>query len=285
VTSPWALVAGSAGAIGHAIALRLVNRGVRVVGVDRRPPSTGSALWRDIVGDVLDSVTLAELRAVASDLGPPRFVVNAIGTYRRQPFIEYSLSDMHSTVQDNLLSPALVLQFAVTEMLTGSGGRIVVITSQAGAAGGTDALYAASKAGVTALVKSIARDFAGHGITCNAVSPGPVDSPMARAMGDDRQSYYRDVLPMGRPVKIEEVAEVSEFLLFTERQCMEPQWISMEVNYDGEGLLSMSPPPAASGRTIRVPAGSRSSPPHAPTGRDMHPPAVLVSNTAVGHRR
>ena len=148
--------------------------------------------------------------------GAPRYLAAAAGTYARRPFRAYSREDMLDTIDVNLVATACLLQAATVAMVAAGGGRIAVVTSQAGVTGGTDALYAAAKAGQTALVKSVAREFARQGIVCNAVSPGPVESPMAEVMGEDRKCHYRDATPNGRLACITEVGEAVEFLLLME---------------------------------------------------------------------
>ena len=73
--------------------------------------------------------------------------------------------------------------------------------------------YAAAKAGLVAAVKSIAREYAKAGVTANVVSPGPVETPMASVMGDERRRFYESTIPLGRYTRADEVASVIAWLL------------------------------------------------------------------------
>jgi NAD(P)-dependent dehydrogenase (short-subunit alcohol dehydrogenase family) len=123
---------------------------------------------------------------------------------------------MELTISENFLATAVVVQLVLDAMVKAGGGRIVLVTSQASTAGGTDALYAAAKAGLVALVKSVAREFSRFGVLCNAVSPGPVDTPMATVMGPELRRDYEHRIPIGRFASPSEVGEVIVFLLMME---------------------------------------------------------------------
>ena len=106
----------------------------------------------------------------------------------------------------NLLGTVFVVQEAVARMLRAGGGHIVCVASDAGVRGGggliADAAYAASKAGVLSLVKSVARELAGKNIRINALNPGPSDTPMHRTISLELKARIAEGLPikrMGRP--------------------------------------------------------------------------------------
>lgn len=214
--SGWALVAGSSGAIGGDVGARLTARGIPVVGIDRRPDPEDRRTYDQLRLDLCDEDAPRALRRLFVDRGAPRYVAAATGTYVRRPFLDYSPEEMLETVTTNLVSTACLLQAAVEAMVSAGGGKIVVVTSQAGAAGGTDALYASAKGGLAALVKSIAREFGRSGVICNAVSPGPVESPMSDVMGPARRQQYRELIPIGRLAEVSEIGEAIEFLLLME---------------------------------------------------------------------
>jgi 3-oxoacyl-[acyl-carrier protein] reductase len=116
----------------------------------------------------------------------------------------------------NLLGTAFVVQAAVTRMLQAGGGKIVCVASDAGVRGGggliADAAYAASKAGVLSLVKSVARELAGKGVRINALNPGPSDTPMHRGVSADLKARIAAGLPMKRMGRPDDMAAAILFL-------------------------------------------------------------------------
>ncbi len=116
----------------------------------------------------------------------------------------------------NLLGTFFVVQQAVTRMLAAGGGRIVCVASDAGVRGGggliADAAYAASKAGVLSLVKSVAREVAGKGVRINALNPGPSDTPMHRDISPELKARIAAGLPMQRMGRPDDMAAAILFL-------------------------------------------------------------------------
>ncbi len=206
----WVLLAGAAGGMGRAIAARLIGAGITVVGLDRAAAPGAMELLRcDLADDAQRKRVIGE---AIGRRGPPGAVVWAAGTYLRRPLAEYDRTTFEEVVADNFTAAFFLLQQVLPVLRAAGGGRIVLIGSQAAATGGTDACYAAAKAALVGLAKSIAREYAADRITCNVVSPGPADTPMAAAMGD-RRTYYEQAIPVGRLVAPDEVAGVVEFLL------------------------------------------------------------------------
>jgi 3-oxoacyl-[acyl-carrier protein] reductase len=201
-------VTGAAGGIGTAVAQRLAQHpGVTVVGLDRVAAESDSSL--DVIGCDLshDQERERTLDELFVRLGAPAYWVSCAGTYPRVALEDYDRDLFDEVLADNLGHVFWVARRVVASMRDGGGGRIVLVSSQAAAAGGHDAAYAAAKAGVTALAKSIAREHAAAGILCNAVSPGPTDTPMAEAMGSWR-THYMETMPIKRLVTADEAAEV-----------------------------------------------------------------------------
>lgn len=116
----------------------------------------------------------------------------------------------------NLLGTFFVVQEAVKRMLAAGGGRIVCVASDAGVRGGggliADAAYAASKAGVLSMVKSVARELAGKGIRINALNPGPSDTPMHRGISAELKARIAEGLPMKRMGRPDDMAAAILFL-------------------------------------------------------------------------
>lgn len=116
----------------------------------------------------------------------------------------------------NLLGTYFVVQEALARMLPAGRGSIVCVASDAGVRGGgglvADVAYAASKAGVLSLVKSVAREIAGKGVRINALNPGPSDTPMHRGISDELKARIADGLPMKRMGRPEDMAAAILFL-------------------------------------------------------------------------
>lgn len=230
---PWALVTGAAGGIGSAVCARLaVEPGLSVVGIDRSLPEPSPANWQLKRCDLAEATSRERLLGSLLDkFGPPCYWASCAGLHPRCGLEDYESELFEQVLADNFGHVFWVAQSVVAAMTGTGGGRIVITTSQAGASGGRDALYAASKAACAALAKSIAREYATAGVLCNAVSPGPVDTPMAEAMGA-RRTYYEEAIPIGRLTDADEVAEVICMLLTSSQEAM----TGATVDIDG-GLL------------------------------------------------
>ncbi|MGH8888887.1 MAG: SDR family NAD(P)-dependent oxidoreductase [Acidothermaceae bacterium] len=149
-----------------------------------------------------------------ADVGAPEAVAWCAGLYPRREIRGYSTSELRHVIELNLLSMLALLPPLVNAALdSGHEMRLVVVGSQAGSTGGLDVPYAASKAGLVAAVKSIAREYARHQIVANVVSPGPVETPMAQVMGDERRRFYESTIPLGRYSRADEVADLVGWLL------------------------------------------------------------------------
>jgi 3-oxoacyl-[acyl-carrier protein] reductase len=127
-----------------------------------------------------------------------------------EPFEQTTLASWERTLAVNLTGAFLCARRALPRMRAAGFGRVVAIGSSAGKTGGAKsvAAYAASKAGVMALAKSIAGEYAGGGITANALAPALIDTKMIAAMPD-----MRDRVPIGRLGTPDDVAAAVAFLL------------------------------------------------------------------------
>lgn len=228
----WGLVTGAAGAIGAEVCRQLTCAGgVEVIGVDTRPADP-DATWQTMQCDLADAAAREALLAELQDRhGPPQVWASCAGRYERIGIEDYDSESFEQVMEDNFNHAFWLAQRLVPAMASAGGGRIVLVSSQAGAAGGADAAYAAAKAAVTALGKSISREYGPAGVVCNVVSPGPTDTPMATAMGP-RRRHYEEAMPIRRLVRADEVAEVIHLLLSSRQEAM----TGATVDVDG-GLL------------------------------------------------
>lgn len=214
------LVTGSTRGIGRAIAERLASLGAHV-GVHGRSRADAESVAGSLAepgsgldADLEDPAAAAGLvEAFATAAGGLDALVNNAGGGRAVPLRGLTLEAWRRTFALNLESAALASQAAYGRMRKARAGAIVNVASLAGhgPGGWMGADYAASKAGLVSLTKSLALEGARFGVRCNAVSPGFVETDMTAALPEDNRK--RLGIPMGRLGRPEEVAEVVAFLL------------------------------------------------------------------------
>jgi NAD(P)-dependent dehydrogenase (short-subunit alcohol dehydrogenase family) len=177
-----AVVTGGSGAIGSAIIAELEEHGARAVSLDLARPASSAALYQACdVGD--DSSVSSALEAVRREHGRLDLVVHAAGISREGVVWKLAVEEWDVVQRVNLRGAFLLLRHAIPAMRAGDGGRIVLIGSINGSRGkfGTSA-YSASKAGLIALAKSVAREVARFGILVNVVEPGWVLTPLTKSL-------------------------------------------------------------------------------------------------------
>jgi NAD(P)-dependent dehydrogenase (short-subunit alcohol dehydrogenase family) len=224
-----ALVTGAARGSGRAIAERLGREGARVALVDVDDDALGQAAdalarrglevvaYRADVADE-DAVVTAVGRSVTALGGLDVIVANAgiqlVGEDARADGLERAV--WQRTLDVNLTGAFLTAKHGARALLAAGGGAVVCVGSPAGTHGIARGLqaYAASKAGMLGLVRTMAADYAGEGIRVNAVFPGLTETAMNRWWTDDpaRRAEALAPVPLGRPARAEEVAAVAAFL-------------------------------------------------------------------------
>lgn len=203
-----AVVTGAGRGIGQRIAEVLAGNGAKVAALDLEAPAHPEILG--IACDVSDEAAIdAAFTRVESELGEVSVLVLNAGIYPIVPFEETTRELWDKTMAINLTGAFLAARRALPHMREAGYGRIVGIGSSAGKAGGkrSVAAYAASKAGVMTLMKSIANEYAKYGITANALAPALIDTPM---IADTRDLV--NLIPVGRFGTVDEVASLVAFL-------------------------------------------------------------------------
>jgi 2-hydroxycyclohexanecarboxyl-CoA dehydrogenase len=208
-----AFVTGGGRGIGRSIAETLRDQGARVAAGDLRPPAIEGVTGVEL--DVTDeqSVDDAFSRVERQLDGSVDLLVLNAGIYVVEPFEETSLESWQRTLDVNLTGAFLCAKRALPAMREAGFGRIVAIGSSAGKTGGKKhaAAYGASKAAIMVLAKSIASEYAEHGITANALAPALIDTEMIAGTRD-----LVSMIPVGRLGKPEEVAAVVAYLCSTQ---------------------------------------------------------------------
>jgi 3-oxoacyl-[acyl-carrier protein] reductase len=199
-----AIVSGAAGGLGAAIAQRLAADGFTVATCDL-VPAAGSSLHGEL--DVTDREAVGTFVVrVEAELGPVAVVVTAAGVQRTGDSEAVEARDWKLVLDVNLTGTWNVIQAALAGMLERGAGRIVTISSEVGLAGlERYAAYAASKVGVIALTKALARELAPRGICVNSVAPGPIEAGMLlgeAAYSDDWLAAHVPVGRWGRPSEV-----------------------------------------------------------------------------------
>jgi 3-oxoacyl-[acyl-carrier protein] reductase len=219
-----ALVTGSGRGIGREIALALAAAGADIAINDFADEPACSAVVGEIValgrksvcvmGDVGDDEAVnGMVDRVETDLGPLTIVVNNAGITRDQVVMMMDPADFDSVIRTHLRGTFLVSKAAARKMFRRRQGCIVNISSVVGRRGNAgQANYAAAKAGIIGLTKSLAKELGGRGVRVNAVAPGYIDTPMTQGLPDDVKKAIIEATPMHAIGTAGDVADAVLFL-------------------------------------------------------------------------
>ncbi|MBX3632551.1 MAG: 3-oxoacyl-ACP reductase FabG [Simplicispira sp.] len=220
--APVALVTGASRGIGAAIAAELAARGYQVVGTATTADGAeriGAALaahpgCRGAVLDVNDAPAVdALIDAIVKELGGLQVLVNNAGITRDQLAMRMKDDDWDAVLGTNLGAVFRVSRAAIRPMIKQRFGRIISITSVVGASGNPgQANYAAAKAGVAGMTRSLARELGSRGITVNCVAPGFIDTDMTAGLPEAQQKALLDQIPLGHLGRPADIAHAVAYL-------------------------------------------------------------------------
>ena len=211
-----AIVTGGASGIGAAVVARLVAQRMALWSFDCATPAPREGVL-DRAIDVTDVVAVREGVAEAAQRSSLQHLVVAAGIARDGVSWKLSEADWQSVLDVNLSGAFYVLQACLPHMRAAGGGSVVLLASINGERGKFgQANYAASKAGLIALAKSVARETGRFGVRVNVVSPGLIDTPMTHAMTTEARADSIHATPLGRIGQPDEVAAAVCWLLSDE---------------------------------------------------------------------
>jgi 3-oxoacyl-[acyl-carrier protein] reductase len=218
-----ALVTGASRGIGKAVALMLAARGATVVGT--ATTAAGALSITDYLraagtqggGVQLDVRIEANIESVVTDFeknyGAVSILVNNAGITQDNLAMRMKEAEWDAVIDTNLKSVFRLSKAVLRGMLKARMGRIINITSVVGSSGNAGQInYAAAKAGIAGMARSLAREIGSRGVTVNCVAPGFIDTDMTRALSEEQRAALLQQIPLGRLGSPEDVAAVVAFL-------------------------------------------------------------------------
>lgn len=235
-----AIVTGAGRGIGEAIAKRLASEGAKVACVSRS--EANSAKVADAINalhpeaarayavDVADKkAVVAVCEKILADFGRVDILVNNAGVTRDGLAMRMSEEDWDVVIDTNLKGAFSFIQAVMRPLIKQRSGRIINIASVAGLMGNAgQANYAASKAGLIGLTKTLARELASRNITANAVAPGFIKTDMTEVLPDAVKTGVLGSIPMGRFGEAEDIASAVAFLASAEAKYITGQTVTVD---------------------------------------------------------
>ena len=220
-----AIITGSGRGIGRAIALAMAEQGANIVVNDVNMESAGEvvaeieAMGRQAIAVKADVTSEDQIKAMIETcinrFGKLDILVNNAGIIQTVPVTEIDGKDWDRVMEVNLKGVFLCCKAALAPMKAQHGGKIINIASVAGKRGGGllgNSCYSASKGGVIAFTKSLARESGPFGINVNAITPAFTDTEMTRSIAPDKKEFIIKMLPLGRVGQPSDIAGAVCFL-------------------------------------------------------------------------
>ena len=235
-----AIVTGAGRGIGHAIAVRLASEGARVACVSRSEENakrTSDELnvaradsAKPYAVDVADHEAVQKIGAqILEEFGKIDILINNAGVTRDGLAMRMSIEDWDTVINTNLRGAFSFTQAIMRAMIKQRSGRIINITSVIGLIGNAGQTnYAASKAGLIGLTKSLARELASRNITVNAVAPGFITTDMTAGLSDEIKKTIQSQIPLGKTGTPEDVASAVAFLASAEANYITGQVVCVD---------------------------------------------------------
>ena len=212
-----ALVTGASRGIGQAIAAELAKQGAKVIGTATSESGAAGISQTGLVGRILNvrdaAQTDALVESIAKEFGDVLILVNNAGITRDNLALRMKDAEWDEVMETNLRAVFRLSRAVMRGMMKARWGRMINITSVVGASGNPgQANYAAAKAAVVGMTKSLAREIGSRNITVNCVAPGFIDTDMTRVLTAEQKAKLLDRIPLSRLGSPEDVAEAVAFL-------------------------------------------------------------------------
>jgi NAD(P)-dependent dehydrogenase (short-subunit alcohol dehydrogenase family) len=212
------IVTGAGSGIGLAVATKLAGLGYNVVVNDYNAEAANEAAAKigglAVQGDVSNEQDVTRMvETCVAEFGAPTHLVNNAGHVHQSRFVDLDPVDFDRMISVHLRGTFLCTRAVLPHMLARKSGCVVNMASQLGQIGGIELVhYSAAKAGIIGMTKALAREVSTQGVRVNAVAPGPINTPLVRALSEDWRAAKAAELPLGHFGEPEDVAETVAFL-------------------------------------------------------------------------
>ena len=212
------IVTGAGSGIGLAVSQKLASLNYNVVLNDYDADSAKAAAATigglAVQGDVSDEADVAKMVEICTaEFGAPTHLVNNAGHVHQARFTDLTAADFDRMIAVHLRGTFLCTHAVLPQMIAAKYGCVVNMASQLGQIGGIELVhYSAAKAGIIGMTKALAREVSSQGVRINAVAPGPINTPLVRALSEEWRAAKAAELPLGRFGEPDDVAETVAFL-------------------------------------------------------------------------